>query len=623
MAKGCYTCRRRRIICDNGQPTCRKCHDAGKECLGYQKPLVWVKGGVASRGKMMGRSFDDVKKPTGQLTQQSFAQTESSAAKCPDFNISTIVESSSETVPDVSPDVDAWALSPFDTAFDTVTGEESILSSNRFEEPVNMMVHVSRGSPTEYMPTPWGLVDPLVQDLTKMTRFYIHHYNEHVAECISLYPQFNNPWRDLIALVGSSSLLANSLAALGAIHYSLIGNSESEMPWSSPNLAASNPILTPAYIERMVTPSTSRHPTSKAYRHFLELKQRTLNQLSKDLSKPELRYDARIPAVIVVLALLDIFESGSGAWSYHIEGAKKLLNHRQVKQDNELGEGILQGLETFAVDGCLIMEIMGSTLARPGALSKPFYTTMGSARLKRLEGTSWVGCPAYLLEIIFYVHTLWYPDPEAASAIPQPTNLPMALQCQSLTHESFVALLQSIHNFDPVNWAQDMQAHFFIPDLSTRITLARCYKAAIYLYTSRVLSRPREGFSPSWDDIGVPSDHSAIAHDLIAYICSVPVSDPHFKCFIWPTFIAGAECRRFSQRTVILEKLGALYQSVLSVNVRNAAWVLRLMWQKQDLKQRKDLLQDGVLQIGIEDDFDGTFDWIDELDEYSLDWLFI
>ena len=57
--KGCYTCRRRRIICDNRLPTCQKCENAKKECLGYQKPLVWVKG-VASRGKMVGRDMGDV-----------------------------------------------------------------------------------------------------------------------------------------------------------------------------------------------------------------------------------------------------------------------------------------------------------------------------------------------------------------------------------------------------------------------------------------------------------------------------------------------------------------------------------------------------------------------------------
>lgn len=89
----------------------------------------------------------------------------------------------------------------------------------------------------------------------------------------------------------------------------------------------------------------------KAYQHFLEFKQRTLNQLTQDLSNPVMQRDDRTLAAIVVLALLDLFESGSGAWSYHIEGAKKLLRGRP---ENELGQGILQGLDTFVVDGCLM-----------------------------------------------------------------------------------------------------------------------------------------------------------------------------------------------------------------------------------------------------------------------------
>ena len=60
MPKGCYTCRRRRVKCDNNLPFCQKCQNAGIECLGYQKPLVWVKGGVASRGKMMGLTFGEI-----------------------------------------------------------------------------------------------------------------------------------------------------------------------------------------------------------------------------------------------------------------------------------------------------------------------------------------------------------------------------------------------------------------------------------------------------------------------------------------------------------------------------------------------------------------------------------
>lgn len=53
----CWSCRRRRVLCDRTRPTCTKCHQSGRECLGYKKPLVWNKG-VASRGKMMGKDFE-------------------------------------------------------------------------------------------------------------------------------------------------------------------------------------------------------------------------------------------------------------------------------------------------------------------------------------------------------------------------------------------------------------------------------------------------------------------------------------------------------------------------------------------------------------------------------------
>ena len=267
---------------------------------------------------------------------------------------------------------------------------------------------------------------------------------------------------------------------------------------------------------------------------------------------------------------------------------------------------------------------MGSTLARPGALSKPFYSSsMGPSILKRLEENSWVGCPAYLLEVIFFIHSLWYPDSEIATK-PQPPGLPTPMQPgQPLTLEAFASLLQGIRNFDPITWSQNMQDVFFIPDLTYRLALATSYQDAVYLYTSRVLSRSREGFSPPWTDVGMPTDHRLITTNLITQICLVPASDPHFKCLIWPTFIAGAECLP-SQRALILDKLGSLYESLTSANVRNAAWVLRLMWQKQDLKRRDRHEGQGFGEtVGDIDDDDLMFDWIDELDHSRLDWLFI
>ncbi|KAH6876623.1 fungal-specific transcription factor domain-containing protein [Thelonectria olida] len=39
--KGCGTCRARKVLCDRTVPTCRRCADLGRECLGYGLRLSW------------------------------------------------------------------------------------------------------------------------------------------------------------------------------------------------------------------------------------------------------------------------------------------------------------------------------------------------------------------------------------------------------------------------------------------------------------------------------------------------------------------------------------------------------------------------------------------------------
>lgn len=272
---------------------------------------------------------------------------------------------------------------------------------------------------------------------------------------------------------------------------------------------------------------------------------------------------------------------------------------------------------------------MGSTLSRPGTLSKPFYSSaMGPAILKRLEQTSWVGCPAYLLDVIFFVHTQWYQETDPDTA-PQPTMAFTSsfLPDSSTPLQSPAALLQHTQAFDPITWAQEMQSCLCLPDLSARITLANIYKASVYLYASRVLSRPRSRSASTQPRVQLPKDHKHIADTLVYQLSLIPPSDPHFKCLIWPTFIAGAESRFPSQRPVILQLLSTLFYAITSVNVRNAAWVLSLMWRKQDLRRSQrggfssDLRGDGLVHEDVDDDDD--FDWIQELDEARMDWLFI
>lgn len=57
MRKPCHNCRRSRLRCDLSVPACRKCFLSGQQCLGYGKMYTW-NNGVASRGKMMGKSFE-------------------------------------------------------------------------------------------------------------------------------------------------------------------------------------------------------------------------------------------------------------------------------------------------------------------------------------------------------------------------------------------------------------------------------------------------------------------------------------------------------------------------------------------------------------------------------------
>lgn len=145
MTKGCYTCRRRRIICDNGLPTCRKCRDAGKECLGYQKPLVWVKGGVASRGKMMGRSFEDaVPSP----------QNESTSALSNNPTSGSTTSTSGRTRPESTQETSNTAR---------VDNKDGRIPAKK-----------ANAGPSS-IPTPRALVDPLFQDLSPLTRFYVSH----------------------------------------------------------------------------------------------------------------------------------------------------------------------------------------------------------------------------------------------------------------------------------------------------------------------------------------------------------------------------------------------------------------------------------------------------------------
>lgn len=329
------------------------------------------------------------------------------------------------------------------------------------------------------------------------------------------------------------------------------------------------------------------------------------------------------------------------------------------------------------------MEIMGSTLARPGTISKPFFNqSMGTNILQRLEKTSWIGCPAYLLEVIFFLHAQNYSDEgelHSLSFLRSALNRPgSSLSRLMASKEKAEIILRHIYAFSPSRWAEDMQSTLFLRDLSKRIALASAYKSAVYLYAQRIFSVPschmgkvgitNEELQEGTHENGSPSMFSnsqllgsctlppysrrQAATDLIRHISVIPYSDHHFKCTIWLTFIAGAEATTAQQRQFTLERLEMLWDAIASVNVQNAAQVLKSMWHKRRewrkarMGQHKDheveyadsthemvhensadesspTINDGLEVHDDVDDVDDEFNWIQVLDRSRTDWLFI
>lgn len=178
MTKGCYTCRRRRIICDNALPTCQKCRDAGKECLGYQKPLVWVKGGVASRGKMMGRSFNDTTKKSARRTGNSNGSTAVSSDNV--LTASTIDDNhhTGPGTPLIATVQDDASVAPVvQSSYKTVQPEKDNASSSSSDN----------ATVTEQTPLPFGLIDPTLKDMNELSRFYIFHCMTLIAYSWDIY----------------------------------------------------------------------------------------------------------------------------------------------------------------------------------------------------------------------------------------------------------------------------------------------------------------------------------------------------------------------------------------------------------------------------------------------------
>ncbi|PGH35814.1 hypothetical protein GX50_01398 [[Emmonsia] crescens] len=606
----CYSCRRRRVTCDRLLPTCRKCDSAQKTCLGYKKPITWVQG-VASRGKMMGLTFDDVRvrePPSDSPVHGAVGLEGFQHAKTVSFGGSGSDQEASS--PGNLESFDSWhSVRDSDFSGKYQPADMILLDRNSSDQ--------GGKDETDYdLRTPWTLVDPLFQDLDKISRHYLAYYDHKFCRLMVLLEvPHNNPYRRLLQMVNVSSGLCAAMAAIGACHNLHILHYSDQSPFDSLSLKNKGE----SFEDGKQFARSSNPNVRVAYQHLLVLKHRALCHLEQNLSNPRTRGEDASIASALLLMVLDMVESGRGSWKQHVEGAKRLLQSRfrpLVEKDADrlspLPCAVYDSFNMFLAGSCMTFDIMGSTLTPSGHWSEPISSQLITSPnlLSETEKNVWLGCPGSLLHIILFISSLRHADSSSQTLAPK---------------VDIAIILSQINVFDPERWTREMhhsmytgteypvsdhplllESHWNPPVLGSSDSaernspfsdalyhLASAYKIAITLYATRILLHPS------------PDECTFFAEQVtkvLTHISLIPRTSELFKSILWPTFIAGAECRCPEQRTWIRDRLDQMWRLCWTVNIREAIRALDAIWRR-------------------EDQHDG--DWVEYFDRSGVNWLFI
>lgn len=257
---------------------------------------------------------------------------------------------------------------------------------------------------------------------------------------------------------------------------------------------------------------------------------------------------------------------------------------------------------------------MGSTLTPSGSWSEPISSHLITSPnlLSDTEKKVWLGCPGSLLRIILYISSLRHTASSPQTLAPR---------------VNISTILSQINSFDPERWTRDICSslytgteyqvsdhhlsrgpHWRTPVLESYDStdsnipfsnsdalyhLASAYKISITIYAIRILLHPS------------PDECTFFAEQVttvLNHLSLIPPTSELFKSILWPTFIAGAECRCPEQRTWFHDKLEQMWRQCWTLNIREAMRVLDVIWSRE-------YQHDG--------------DWAADFDRLGANWLFI
>ncbi|KAB8227727.1 Zn(II)2Cys6 transcription factor [Aspergillus alliaceus] len=515
MYDPCYTCRRRRIQCDQSQTPCKKCLKAGLECYD-KRPLRWVKG-VAIRGKLQGLTVKDASATSAALA----ALDRVPRKKCTKGVLSSALVGSSH--------------------------------NGTHRNKLDLSLPLDSG---------------LIMNLDRTSRYYLDYYNEQICKLFIVYDSEENPFRRLISLALDNPVLLKAALALAARH-----RANSGCPFDNPAVEASTDRI-------------------QIHREALVFKHQAIQGLTRALNDPAVSGKDTTVASIFLLIFLDLLESGSDKWNFHLEGAKKLITHGQL---HELQHGTsqdpgrtVQEIRTFIIKQIHLIETLGATFVRPKLLSGCTSLDQPDSLLDETVEQSFLGCPEYLLHAIQCLSA--YRDTIAESQRQTPTT--------SATHmQDIASVLELIRKFDCYTWASSLpESHKSSSrNLGNLCRLAQSYKLGALIYGQRVLDSLLITVTPQDEPVS----------ELIGVIDALRDDGSLLKCVLWPIFVAGLECRSQPQRDFLISSLENFWIDTNCLNVVNAAKALQSYWQKTD-----------------KEDTSPT-QWIFDIGDLDHDWLFI
>ncbi|KAH2916552.1 hypothetical protein KXW73_004171 [Aspergillus fumigatus] len=277
----CYTCRRQRIVCDAGKPSCMRCISRGVECLGYSAtPIRWVA-------------------PTSTL---------SSEAPTPS-NISHI--KGQERRKRGRPKLFLMQAAPRSSK----DGSDPQRSDEELEsQKAGVLVSRSRSSPT----IPWSLF-PYDYDMQKMLLEFSHYFNDHICPELVIVDSPLNPHRmDLDILPYVPDFLLSLVISVSAIHQVI----QSQPNWHSITLHRSRALRNKVHPGELEPLQSFQHPlNSLIYKH----RSRSLRGLNQYLSEAGAEGPDLVFHTVTAMLMSEIQRSAFCNWKIHFEGLKNII----------------------------------------------------------------------------------------------------------------------------------------------------------------------------------------------------------------------------------------------------------------------------------------------------------